>query len=70
MDLARQLVADFHGAEAAASAEAEFERRFAKADGPVKADTVPLPDPAPADVASLLVAPRPRAEQEPSRGRR
>ncbi len=56
MDLARQLVGDFHGSAAAAAAEAEFERRFAKADGPVKADTVPLPDPAPADVASLLVA--------------
>ncbi|HRY43036.1 MAG TPA: tyrosine--tRNA ligase, partial [Thermoanaerobaculia bacterium] len=56
MDLARQLVTDFHGAEAAATAEAEFERRFAKAEGPVKAETVALPDPAPADLASLLVA--------------
>jgi len=56
MDLARQLVSDFHGADAAAAAEAEFERRFAKAEGPVKAETVPLPDPAPADLASLLVA--------------
>src|SRR5512135_1408107 len=30
MDLARRFVADFHGEEAAATAEAEFERRFAK----------------------------------------
>ena len=56
MDLALQLVTDFHGAEAAATAEAEFERRFAKAEGPVKADTVALPDPPPTDLASLLVA--------------
>lgn len=56
MDLARQLVADFHGDEAAQAAEAEFERRFAKAEGPVKAESVPSPLPLPADVASLLAA--------------
>ncbi len=56
MDLARSLVADFHGEELARCAEAEFERRFAKSDGPVHADSVPLPDPAPDGVVSLLVA--------------
>ena len=35
-----------------------------RADGPVKAETVVLPDPAPADVASLLVALGLAAEQE------
>ncbi len=56
MDLARQLASDFHGAEAGAAAEAEFERRFAKAAGPVQADTVACPVPVPDGVASLLVA--------------
>ncbi len=62
MDLARQLVTDFHGPDAADAAEAEFERRFAKAEGPVKADTVALPGP-----RRPRLPPRrggPRAEQE------
>ncbi len=54
MDLARQLVADFHGADAAAAAEAEFERRFAKAEGPVHAESVAAPVALPEAVASLL----------------
>jgi tyrosyl-tRNA synthetase len=56
MRLARTLVADFHGADAAAHAEGEFERRFSKAAGPVEAESVPLPDPAPENVAALLAA--------------
>ncbi len=56
MDLARRFVADFHGEEAAAAAEAEFERRFSKSTGPVQAESVPLPSPPPDSVASLLVA--------------
>jgi len=56
MSLAKTIVAVFHGPDAASEAEAEFERRFAKADGPVHADAVPLPSPAPDGVASLLVA--------------
>jgi tyrosyl-tRNA synthetase len=36
MDLARRLVADFHGADAAARAEAQFETRFAGAEGAVE----------------------------------
>jgi len=47
MELARTLVADFHGAEASERAEAEFERRFANASGKVEAETVAWPDPAP-----------------------
>ena len=35
MDLAGRLVTDFHGAAAAAGAEAEFERRFGGARGPI-----------------------------------
>jgi tyrosyl-tRNA synthetase len=56
MRLAKTLVADFHGTEAAVQAEAEFERRFAGAKGPVEAETVPLPSPAPENVAALLAA--------------
>ncbi len=56
MDLARSLVADFHGTEAAAAAEAEFERRFARASGPVEAESVAAPDPLPDGMAGLLVA--------------
>lgn len=56
MDLARSLVKDFHGEDAAAQAGEEFERRFAKASGPVEAESVPLPSPHPDGIASLLVA--------------
>jgi tyrosyl-tRNA synthetase len=56
MRLAKTLVSDFHGSEAAAQAEAEFERRFAGAKGPVEAESVPMPEPAPENVASLLAA--------------
>jgi tyrosyl-tRNA synthetase len=56
MDLARQLVADFHGTEAAAGAEAEFERRFAKAEGPVQADEVVCPVPLPDATANVVTA--------------
>ena len=56
MDLARQLVADFHGAEASATAEAEFERRFARADGPVQAVEMASPLPLPAATAALVAA--------------
>jgi tyrosyl-tRNA synthetase len=56
MDLARQLVADFHGADAAATAEAEFERRFAKADGPVQAVEVASPLALPAATGALVAA--------------
>jgi tyrosyl-tRNA synthetase len=56
MDLARQLVSDFHGAEAAAAAEGEFERRFAKADGPVQAEEAASPVPLPEAIASLVAA--------------
>ncbi|MEO6325629.1 MAG: tyrosine--tRNA ligase [Thermoanaerobaculia bacterium] len=56
MQLARTVVADFHGAPAAAEAEDEFQRRFAKATGPVEAETIALPEPLPDGVASLLVA--------------
>ena len=56
IDLAKTIVGDFHGADAAAAAAGEFERRFAKAEGPVKADTVVAPDPLPDGIASLLVA--------------
>jgi tyrosyl-tRNA synthetase len=38
MDLALQLVSDFHGEKAAFSAQDEFERRFAGAGGAVSAD--------------------------------
>ena len=40
MALARRLVADFHGAEAAARAEAQFESRFAGAAGAVEGEIV------------------------------
>ncbi len=56
MDLARRLVADFHGADAAAKAEEEFARRFAGAGGAVQAETTTLPPPLPENVAALLVA--------------
>jgi tyrosyl-tRNA synthetase len=56
MDLARQLVADFHGAEASATAEGEFERRFAKADGPVQAVEMASPLPLPAATGALVAA--------------
>ena len=56
MDLARQLVADFHGAAAAKAAEAEFERRFARAEGPVTADEVASPLPLPEPIAGLIAA--------------
>jgi tyrosyl-tRNA synthetase len=56
MDLALRIVADFHGAEAAAAAQAEFNRRFSGASGPVQAETVAAPVPLPDGVASLLVA--------------
>ncbi|HEV8268704.1 MAG TPA: tyrosine--tRNA ligase [Thermoanaerobaculia bacterium] len=55
MDLAKAIVTDFHGADAASSAEGEFERRFAKAAGPVEAPTVPLPTPAPENIVALVV---------------
>src|ERR1700682_809182 len=42
MDLALQLVSDFHGKDAAFKAQAEFERRFAGAGGAVNADEVVL----------------------------
>jgi tyrosyl-tRNA synthetase len=42
MDLALQIVSDFHGAPAAAAAQREFERRFAGAAGAVSADEVSL----------------------------
>jgi tyrosyl-tRNA synthetase len=54
MRLARILVEDFHGADAAAHAEAEFERRFAHAAGPVEAESVPLPEPPPENVSALV----------------
>jgi len=38
VDLARQITADFHSAEVAASAEAEFERRFARRELPTDLD--------------------------------
>ncbi|MGE5345490.1 MAG: tyrosine--tRNA ligase [Acidithiobacillales bacterium] len=38
MDLARRLVTDFHGAAAAARAEAQFETRFAGAAGTIEGD--------------------------------
>jgi tyrosyl-tRNA synthetase len=42
MNLAKRLVTDFHGAEAAARAEAQFETRFAGAGGAVSAEEVSL----------------------------
>ena len=42
MDLALQLVSDFHGKDAAFKAQAEFERRFAGAGGAVNAEEVVL----------------------------
>ncbi|HKC23132.1 MAG TPA: tyrosine--tRNA ligase [Thermoanaerobaculia bacterium] len=56
MLLARTLVADFHGEDAAARAEAEFSRRFSHAAGPVEAESVPLPDPPPENVSALVAA--------------
>ena len=47
MDLARRLVTDFHGAAAAANAEAEFGRRFAGAGGAVTAEEFVLTPSAP-----------------------
>ena len=56
MELATALVADFHGAEASRAAAAEFERRFARAEGPVHADSVPAPGPLPEATASLVAS--------------
>ncbi len=55
MDLAKTLVADFHTEAAARAAEEEFERRFARAAGPVHADEIRLPEPPPENLASALV---------------
>ncbi len=44
MDLARRLVTDFHGDEAAQIAEEEFARRFAGASGAVVAEEFVLPE--------------------------
>jgi tyrosyl-tRNA synthetase len=54
LDLARQLVSTFHGQTAAAEAEAEFERRFSRAAGPVQAEAVASPVPLPEAVGTLL----------------
>ncbi|MCG3194728.1 MAG: Tyrosine--tRNA ligase [Thermoanaerobaculia bacterium] len=56
MDLARTLVASFHGADAARGAEEEFERRFAKAAGPVHAEEVRLSQPLPENLVAALVS--------------
>ncbi|HQR46615.1 MAG TPA: tyrosine--tRNA ligase [Thermoanaerobaculia bacterium] len=56
MRIARRLVADFHGEEAAGRAEEEFGRRFAGAGGAVQAETVTVPEPLPENVAALLAA--------------
>ncbi|MFI5182408.1 MAG: tyrosine--tRNA ligase [Thermoanaerobaculia bacterium] len=56
MRIARRLVADFHGEEAAARAEQEFGRRFAGAGGAVQAETATVGAPFPENVAALLVA--------------
>ncbi len=55
MRLARRLVADFHGKEAAARAEEEFGRRFAGASGVVSAEAVDGPPSGAESVASVLV---------------
>jgi tyrosyl-tRNA synthetase len=56
MDLAKILVADFHGEAAARTAEEEFERRFAKATGPVHAEEMTVPEPPPENLVAALVA--------------
>jgi tyrosyl-tRNA synthetase len=69
MDLARSLVADFHGEDAARSAEAEFERRFARATDPCMPGPFrcPIPRPTASPRCSSPSASRPRRT---SRGRR
>ena len=55
-DLARRLVADYHGAKAAAGAAAEFERIFARKETPDEVREVRLPSaPEPVWVPKLLV---------------
>jgi len=55
-DLARRLVADYHGAKAAADAAAEFERIFARKETPDEVREVRLPSAAnPVWVPKLLV---------------
>ena len=55
-DLARRLVADYHGAKAAAEAAAEFERIFARKETPEEVREVRLPSaPGPVWVPKLLV---------------
>jgi len=55
-DLARRLVADYHGAKAAADAAAEFERIFARKETPDEVREVRLPSaPEPVWVPKLLV---------------
>jgi len=56
VDLARRLVADFHGAVAAGEAAAEFERVFARKETPDEVREVRLPSgPEPVWVPKLLV---------------
>ncbi|HEV8701384.1 MAG TPA: tyrosine--tRNA ligase [Candidatus Polarisedimenticolia bacterium] len=55
-DLARRLVADYHGAKAAAEAAAEFEKIFARKETPEEVREVRLPSaPDPVWVPKLLV---------------
>jgi tyrosyl-tRNA synthetase len=55
-DLARRLVADYHGAKKAAEAAAEFERIFARKETPEEVREVRLPSaPGPVWVPKLLV---------------
>jgi tyrosyl-tRNA synthetase len=42
IDLAKRIVTDFHGAEAAAAAAAEFDRRFTRREAPVEAPERPM----------------------------
>jgi tyrosyl-tRNA synthetase len=52
MDLARRIVADFHGQEAATRAEDQFETRFAGAAGPVEGEVFRLESKATVDTVT------------------
>ena len=55
LELAARIVMDFHSADEAAQARADFDREVRQGDAPLDMETVPLPDPPPNNLAKFLV---------------
>jgi len=56
MRLARQIVADFHSVEAAAQAQADFDREVRSGEEPADIQTISIPPDAGSNLAKILVA--------------